>query len=148
MAQRGRFARRRDAAVEAAIAHVTPDDVNRASIWLVVPVGMVRDPEADDGHAAARQHEVERTRRNADEEIGASGQSPQEPRERLVEIREQAAKPDDVLPEVFALHRNDDPIGSAPPQSGDKGARFASVSPVLAGRSYAGSRDDAEPRSF
>ena len=101
-------------AVESAIAHVAPDDVNGAGIGLVVPVGMVRDPEPDNRHTAARQHKVERSGRNADEKIGAGGQGPQEPRERLAGVREEAAKPDDVVSEVFVLHRDDDPIGSAP----------------------------------
>ena len=107
--ERGRLGRRRRPAVESAIAHVAPDEMDGVGIRLVVPVGMVREPEPDGRNAAARQREVQRAGRNADEEIDASRERFVETRERLVEVAEERAKSCDALAEIFVVHRDEAP---------------------------------------
>ncbi len=142
----GRLGRRRRPAVEPAVAHVSPDEVDRIRIRLVVPIGMVREPEPNGGDAAARDRDVQRTRGNADEEIGARDERFVKARERFIEIAEERAESGDPLAEIFVVHRNEPPRTRFAPHRRHERARLGTVAPVLPRGRHAAPRNHADAR--
>ena len=74
--------------METAVAHVAADQVDRRRVRFVVPIRVMREPQAHDGNAPARDRDVQWAGRDADEQVGARRKRLIEPRERLVDLTE------------------------------------------------------------